>query len=84
MRVCAARDVAGKLIGIASLGVSGSAAADLLHTLVAAFPSPKPVAGAAQKGTTVPVKFEGQDGSMAAAGYVLAQTATGADCEKPF
>ncbi len=74
---CAARDVAGKLIGIALLGVSGSAAADLLGTLVAAFPSAKPPASAVLKGSAVPVKFEGQDGSMAAAGYVLAQASTG-------
>ena len=71
--------MAGKLIGIASLGVSDSASADLLTELVASFPSPKPPAGAAvQKSSAVPVKFEGQDGSMAAAGYVLAQAATGA------
>ncbi len=79
----AARDVAGKLIGIASLGLSGAAAAELLTELTAAFPSTS-AAGSTQKGgSAVPLKFEGQDGSLAAAGYLLAQGATGVRRYRP-
>ena len=79
----AARDVAGKLVGIASLGMPDAAAAELLTELTAAFPSTS-ATGAAQKGgNAMPLKFEGQDGSMAAAGYLLAQAATGVRRQLP-
>ena len=70
--------MAGKLVGIASLGMSGASATQLLGEVTTAFPSAAAVPGAPQKGSnTMPVKFEGQDGAMAAAGYLLAQAATG-------
>ena len=73
----AARDVAGKLIGIASLGMPGAAAAALLSELTAELPSTAATGANPKGGNAVPVKFEGQDGSLAAAGYLLAQAATG-------
>ena len=80
----AARDVAGKLVGIASSDMPGTGAAELLTELASAFPSAS-ATGAAQKGgSAVPLKFEGQDGSMAAAGYLLAQAATGVSRHLPF
>ena len=70
--------MAGKLVGIASLDMPGATAAELLTELTAAIPSTSATGATAQKGgSAVPLKFEGQDGSMAAAGYLLAQAATG-------
>ena len=70
--VFAARDAAAKLIGLTSGDLSSEAVANLLLELISSFPGQT----RSQKGL-VPVRFEEQDGSIAAAGYTLAQCLSG-------
>ena len=64
---CAARDMAAKLVGIAASALTAAAAQALLEDIVASFSA----------GDLKKHKFEEQDGAMAAAGYILAQSLTG-------
>jgi len=67
--VCAARSIAGKLLGMVVLGVETCQVVEMLTQLCTSF--------AAENGG-VSHKFEERSGSLTAAGYVLAQCATGA------
>ena len=70
--VLAARDAAAKLVGLTSGGLPAATVAALLLELIAAFPGQTRT----QKGIA-PVRFEEQDGSIAAAGYTLARCLSG-------
>ena len=69
---CAARDIAAKLVGLTAGGLPAEEVAALLDALVSAFPGRE----ASHEGAA-PVRFEEQDGSIAATGYVTAECLSG-------
>lgn len=82
----AAREAAAKLCGIAAAGQPGPAIAQLLSELAAVFLDPAATAasgGSGAKSHGKAARFEDRDGATAAAGYILAQTLTGACCRLP-
>ncbi len=76
----AARELAAQLVGIAAAELDGAAAAALLAELCGTFapPGAGPDGDAGARTHKHRARYEDVDGSLAAAGYVLAQCAAGA------